>query len=96
MIELELEVDFEAVERVKPRPLVTFVDLDRLADPDEALGRILFFDSGRLQQEDKRPGAAVHDRHFGATDFDEGIVDTEAGEGRQQVLDGGDADVTLD
>ena len=43
-------------------------------------------------------GRAVHDRHLGAVELDDGVVDAEAGERRHQVLDGrdGDAGVVAD
>jgi len=44
-----------------------------------------------LQQEDERAGAAVHDRDFGTRDVDVQVVDAEAGERRQDVLDRRDA-----
>src|SRR5262249_26262356 len=34
-------------------------------------------------------GAAIHDRDFGAVDFDQGIVDTETAESGKEMLDGG-------
>ena len=43
----------------------------------------------------KRSGAAVHDRHFAGADFDQGIVDAETRERRQQVLDGRDLGLAL-
>jgi len=37
---------------------------------------------------DEAGGAAIHDRHFTGIDLDKAVVDVEAAQGRQQVLDG--------
>jgi hypothetical protein len=50
---------------------------------------------GRLQQEHEGRGRAVHDRQFGGIDIDVDVVDAQAGQGRHQVLDGGDLDAVL-
>ena len=52
-------------------------------------------DAGRLDQEHERTGAAIHDRHFGGGQLDDRVVDTQAGQGRQQVLDRLDLDRVL-
>src|SRR4051812_4618712 len=88
MVELDLEIDLEAVERLELGPLVAVLDAHALLDAYEFLGCALILESRRLQQEDEGTGAAVHDRHFRRADVDVRIVDTEAGEGRQEVLDG--------
>ena len=44
-------------------------------------------DADLVDRVDERGGAAVHDRHFGAVDLDEDVVDAEAAQGRHQVLD---------
>jgi hypothetical protein len=48
-----------------------------------------------LEEEDEGPGAPVHDRHFLGRHVHECVVDTEAREGRHQVLDGRDARAIL-
>ncbi len=96
MIELDLEIDLEAFERLKHRPLVTVGNLQRLGDADEALRRELLLDAGRLQQEHEVTRAAVHDGYFRRAHLDDGVVDPEACERRQQVLDGGDPRLTPD
>ena len=45
-------------------------------------------DAGLIDRRDERRGAAVHDRHFGAVDLDDGVVDAEPGQRRQHVLRG--------
>ncbi len=64
MIELDLEIHLEALERIEARPLVAVADLHGLLHADEALGRGLLLDARGLQQKYERAGAAVHDRHF--------------------------------
>jgi hypothetical protein len=49
-------------------------------------------DAGFVNQVDERRRAAVHDRHLGRVQFDDDVVDAEADERRQQVLDGVDVD----
>ena len=44
-------------------------------------------DAGFLQQEQERRAAAVHDRHFALTEFDDDVVDAGGHERGQQVLD---------
>ena len=75
---------------LEARPLVAVAHLDRRDDAQVALGRVLLDDARRLQQEDERPGAAVHDRDLGPGDVDVQVVDAEAGERRHEVLDGRD------
>jgi hypothetical protein len=90
VIEIDGEADLEAVEGLEAGELVAVLDHHRALDADEALRAILLFDAGGLDQEDEGSGAAVHDRHLGGAHIDVGVVDAEAGEGRQQVLDRGD------
>jgi hypothetical protein len=52
-------------------------------------------DSGRFDQLAIFAGAAVGDRWFVAIQFDDGIVDPVAGEGREDVFDGVDASVAF-
>ena len=59
-------------------------------------GDALVFEARRLQQEHERTRAAIHDGHFGRAHFDVCVVDAEAGERRQQVLDRGDARVAIE
>ena len=95
VIELDLEVDLEAIERSKLGPLVAVLDAHRFLTRTKRFGRALLLDSGRLQQENERTGAAVHDRHFRRAQLDKGIVDSEPGERRQQMLDGRDPALAL-
>jgi hypothetical protein len=39
---------------------------------------------------DERGGAAVHDRHFAGVDLDVAVVDAEAAQSREQMLDRAD------
>jgi hypothetical protein len=96
MVELDRELDLETVVGLEARPLVAILHLDSLEHANEALGRILLGDPGRLDQECKRAGAAVHDRHFRGTQINVEIIDAQTGQGRHQVLDGGDPDAILD
>ena len=51
MIELDLEIDLEAIVRIEARPFVAVLDLHGSQDADEALRRLLLLDAGGLQQE---------------------------------------------
>src|SRR5215831_16364685 len=90
MIELDLEVDLEAIEGLELRPLVAVLDAQPLLHADETLRPPLLLDARRLQQEDERPRTAVHDRHLGSRQLDDGVVDPESRKRREQVLDGRD------
>jgi hypothetical protein len=59
------------------------------------LASVLFFDPGRLDQENERASRAVEDGHFGRIQINPGVVDTEAGKGRHQVFNGPDFDPVL-
>ena len=59
-------------------------NLDRLAR-----GR-LCNDPGAFDQEHERLGAAIHDRHFGAIDFDKRVIDLAPCQGGHQMLDRAD------
>ena len=68
----------------------------RLSPREIAIGRTIFrYFRGRLQplharfvnQVDERRRAAVHDRHFRRVQLDDHVVDADADERREQVLD---------
>ena len=59
-------------------------------------GCVLFFQASRLNQEYEGTCAAVHDRNFGGRKFDVGVIDAQAGHGRQQVLDRIHLDVAIE
>ena len=96
MIEIDLEADLEAVERNEDGALVALFYADFALDADELLGSFLLLQSGGLDQEYERTSAAIHDRHFRSGQLDVGVVDTQAGHGREQVLHRIHFDVTLD
>src|SRR5215472_2126815 len=93
MIELDLEVHLEAIEGLELRPLVAVLDAQALLDADETLRPPLLLDARRLQQEDERPRAAIHDRHLGSGQLDDGVVDPKSRKRREQVFDGRDTGV---
>jgi hypothetical protein len=76
-------------------PFVAFAHFDAFKHADELFRGLLLFDPRRLQQEDERPRAPVHDRHFGRGDVDVRIVDTEARERGHEMLDRRDAHAVL-
>ena len=88
VIEIDRERELESFKGLEPRPLVPVLHLDRGLDPDEALGRGLLLDAGGLNQEYERCRAAIHDRHFGASEIDVRVVDPQSGESGHEVLDG--------
>src|SRR5690606_36762551 len=87
--------DLEAVEGLEADGLDAVLHAQRLLDADELLQGWLLLHDGGLDGEHERTGTAVHDGHFRSADINIGIVDTEAGHGRHQMLDGGDAYITL-
>ena len=91
MIKIDGKGDSEAVVGFERCGFITVADGDRLSHPDKAFGLLLFFDTGRLQQVNKRARGAVHDWHFCRVHIDVGIVDTQTAERRQQMLYGRDS-----
>ena len=51
-------------------------------------GDVELLHAGVLNQVDPGRRAAVHDRHFGVVELDEHVVDAQAAQRREQVLDG--------
>src|SRR5262245_26526071 len=70
---------------------VAVADLERAAHAQRAARNALVEDAGRPDQEHERGGAAVHHRNLGAVDLDAHVVDAEAAERGEQMLDGADA-----
>ena len=87
VVEFDLERYLEPVKWFKPRDLVTILDLDRTLDSYKPLGRILLFNTRGLDQENKRPGAAIHYGYFRRTQIHKGVVYPQPCQRRQQVLD---------
>ena len=58
-------------------------DLHRLQDLDETAGGGLGDDAGLIDGGDEGSRAAVHDRNFGAVDFDGGVVDAHAAQAQR-------------
>jgi len=96
VIEIDLEAHLEAVERNEGGAFVALFHRYFALDADELLGRFLLLQASGLDQEYERTCAAVHDRYFRRGQFDIGVVDTQAGHGRKQMLHGIHFDVTLD
>ena len=95
VIELDLEIHFEAVVRLEARPLVAIATSIGARIADEALRRGLLLDARRLQQEHEGAGAAIHDRHFFGGQIDVRVVDAQARERGHQMFDRGDAGLPL-
>ena len=89
MIEFDFGFDPQAAQ-MRPQLAVAFAlgDADRLEHLDIAPRCRQRDDAGLIDRRDERRGAAVHDRNFGAVDFDDGIVDAEAMQGREHVFGG--------
>ena len=87
MIEADRVADLEAIGRIDRDALVAVLHLDRPQDLDRLARRAEFLHAGVLNQVDPRRRAAVHDRHFGVIELDDDVVDAEAAQRRQQMLD---------
>ena len=74
--------------RIERDALVAARQRDRAHDFQEPLRRGEPLEAGFVNQIDERRRAAVHDGHFGMVQLDDDVVDAEADERRQQVLDG--------
>jgi len=93
VVELDGEAQLVALVRAEAGHLVALGHFHGLQHADEALGRILFHDARRLQQEHEGAGRTVHDRQLGRGQFDDDVVHTQAGQRRHQVFDGLDLGV---
>ena len=88
------EVDFDLgaeTGRIGPQLAEAIADrhLHRLQHLDEAAGGGLGHNAGLIDRGDEGGRAAVHDRNFGAVDFDGGVVDAHAAQRREHVFGGG-------
>ena len=92
-IEGDLERDLEFVGGAQGGALVPLHDLDGLQDLDIAARGVLPPAAGAVEDFDEGQRRAVHDRHLGAIELDDGIVDVQHDQSGHQVLDGGDRDV---
>ncbi len=89
-VEVDLDLDLPAVVRTKLGDRATRLDPDRLQHLYVTTPRRLADHADLLDRIDERFRAAVHDRHFVTVDLDLDVVDAEAADGGQQVLDRGD------
>ena len=64
-------------------------NLHRLQNLDKAAERLLRHDAGLIDRGDEGGRAAVHDRNFGAVDFDDGVVNAHAAQGSEHMFRGG-------
>ena len=94
MIEIDDERNLESFKRLELGPFIALVQGDGFLDAHKPLWRGLLRDTGGLYQEHERTRAAVHNRDFGRRQFDIGVIDTQAGKRRHQMLDGGNLDTT--
>src|SRR5687767_13973132 len=80
----------EAVMRTKLAEGSAFFHADALQNLEVAARGIQLDKADLIDGFDESHRAAVHDRNFGAVDFDDGVVDAEAAQSGEQMLDGGD------
>ena len=85
-------VDGVAGAGVDADELGTFANFEGLEDADVLALAALELEAVSEDGFDVRAGGAVEDGNFEIVDFDDDVVDTEADEGREQVLGGGDED----
>src|SRR6202012_4735479 len=67
--------------------LVSLANLEGLAHDEEALELALQLEPGRAQQVDERRRAPIHDGNLGPVNLDAQVVDPQAGNRSQQMLD---------
>ena len=98
--EVDLHVEAEAaVDRAKFREGCPGLDADVAEDLEPAPRRVAGGDAGLVDRLDEGERGPVEDRHLGAVDLDQSVVDAQPVQGGHQVLDGGDRaglDVTQD
>ena len=87
MVERDAVGDFEVIGRVQRNPLVSTGDRDRPEHFEVPARRLERLDACLLNQVDERRSAAVHERHFGRVQLDDGVVHAKAHERRKQMLD---------
>ena len=86
-VELNLNIEMEAVIGRKLADSASVLNGHRLQDLEEAAGRVELDQAHLVDGLDELGGAAIHDRHFGAVDLDQGIVDAEAAQRCEKMLD---------
>ena len=87
MVEADAVGDLEVIRRVERDALVAARERDRPDDLQVLARRLQPLHAGFLNQVDERRRAAVHDRHFRRVQLDDDVVDAQADERRQQMLD---------
>src|SRR5687768_15200840 len=88
MIEGDAVCDLEMVRRIQGDAFVATSQGNRTPNLEVAAGRFKSPDTGFLNQVDERRRAAVHDRYFGRIQLDDDVVDPEADQCGEQMLDG--------
>ena len=90
--EVDLDIEMEARVRRQLAPAVAVLDADRLENLDELARLRQLANADLVDRLDEGSGAAVHDRHFAGVDLDVAVVDAQAAQGGQQMLDRADGD----
>ena len=93
MIEADAVGDLEVIRRVQRNPLVPARDRNRTDDLQIGPRRRERLHTRFLNEVDEGGGAAVHDRHFRRVQLDQHVVDIQAHERGQQMLDRFNRDV---
>jgi hypothetical protein len=88
MIEADAVGDLEVVRRIQGNPLVSLRERNRAQHFQVSSRRLKPFHPRLVDEVHEGRGAAVHDRHFRAVQFDNRVVDAESGQRGEQVLDG--------
>ena len=86
-VEIDLDVEMETVMRGELAIGAGVFHRDPLQHFEEAARSIELGKADLVDRLDEARGAAVHDRHFGAVDLDQGVVDAETAQRREQMLD---------
>ena len=94
VVEIHRIADAEVARRLDADRAVAVHDFDLAADAQHLALFALREDPGRADQVDERRGAAVHHGQLGAVDLDPDVVDAQAVERAEQVLDRAHGGVT--
>jgi hypothetical protein len=86
MIEADAVSDLEVVRRIERDALVALRQRDRTQNLEVAPRRLQPLDARLVHEVDEGRRAAVHDRHFGAVQLDDRVVDPQCGQGREEVF----------
>src|SRR6266571_4488030 len=80
-------INLITVRRLDADAAVALLECNSLAHQQSAAGQLLLNHTGALDHVRKDFGGTIHDRYLEVVDFNEGVVDSQTAQRRQQMLD---------